>query len=65
MSYICEACNKVVPKGQPAHREVLETRHHDHPYRKEAHRDGSSDPGGSGLQIVRERTVCGGCTTSA
>lgn len=65
MSYICEACNRVVPKGQPAHREVVATRPHAHPYRKDAHRNGADDPGGNGLQIVKERTVCGDCATPA
>ena len=63
MSYICESCNRVVPKGHAAHREVLETRPHSNPYRKDANRSGADDPGGNGPQIVKERTVCGGCAS--
>ena len=61
MSYRCDNCNKTVPHGQPAHRIVRETAPCQYPYRKDAHRDGSDDPGGNGTRIVREQTVCDTC----
>lgn len=61
MSYRCEKCNKTVPHGVPAHRVTTKTEPFEHPFRKDANRDGSNDEGGHGTRIVREMTVCGGC----
>lgn len=61
MSYKCESCQQVMPRGTPARCVVAETREHEHPRRAKANRDGSDDPGGKGTQIVKERIVCPRC----
>ena len=61
MSYRCEACNKTVPHGVPAHRVVTAIAPCVHPYRSKVNRDGTDDKGGNGTRIVSEKTVCGSC----
>jgi hypothetical protein len=55
MSYICQKCGKQQPKGQPAIREVVETRPIVHPPRYRGNE--CIDKGGKGTAIVRERIV--------
>ena len=66
--YRCEICGAVVPPAVAAHRVVVATRQTDYPSRhkvnhvrigrKMTHVD---DPGGTGVEIVREALVCAAC----
>jgi hypothetical protein len=66
--FICEMCKSIVPPSTPATRLVVETRNVTYPFRKDAHifrRNGrlvkQDDPGGRGLEIVKEVSVCPEC----
>ena len=59
MTFRCADCNRVSQHHVPAKRVVTQTRAIQHPYRKDANRNGSEDPGGTGTAIVSEKLVCG------
>ena len=60
MSYRCQECGKAVKPGEPAHRVVTEVRAVTYPLRRNARGD-VIDKGGSGSEIVSEKTLCGSC----
>ena len=68
--YNCEKCNKTSKAGEPAFKLVTETREVNYPFREEANRRDSSvympygtdDPGGKGVETVKELTVCENCS---
>jgi hypothetical protein len=73
--YRCEICGTVVPPRTPCHRVVVQTRPARYPRRSEVNRvvyrvNGrwkekyTDDPGGNGVQIVREVTACPGCANA-
>lgn len=61
MTFRCEKCARTSMHGEPSNRIVVETKEHEHPFRKDANRDGSPDKGGRGAQIAKEMTVCSQC----
>ncbi|MDA0834135.1 MAG: hypothetical protein O3A29_12700 [Planctomycetota bacterium] len=75
--YRCEMCGVLVPPRTAVNRLVIETREKVYPYRSKANRVAYldekgkhkvafiDDPGGTGLEIVKEINVCPTCATSA
>ncbi len=66
--YICENCNKESKPTDISYKIAIKTRKKIYSFRSDANRykdDGklkkSNDPGGSGLQIVTEITICNSC----
>jgi hypothetical protein len=68
--YVCEVCGSVIVPGTPQTKIVVETRPVEYPVREKVHfrpgADGGKgkwidDPGGSGIEIVRELRVCPSC----
>jgi hypothetical protein len=68
--YRCEECSSVVGPGVSQIREVVETRFKRYPVRENANhvmkhakrkRVLVDDPGGTGREIVRERSLCPSC----
>jgi hypothetical protein len=67
--YRCEVCKSVVPAHTPTHRVVAETRPATYPHRREANHPVKKkdrmvkpdDPGGQGMEIVRELVMCPRC----
>ena len=69
--YKCELCGTVVPAGMRAFTQVVETRRRVYPPRPQAHpvpgkgkkssQKKKDDPGGIGVEIVKEALVCAGC----
>jgi hypothetical protein len=66
--YRCDQCHELVLPNTPAHRVIVETRPVTYPYRREANKftrkhknELRDDPGGTGAEIVRERTLCPTC----
>jgi hypothetical protein len=70
----CQLCQCVVPSGVPAQLLVLQRRQKKYPYRSRANvvvrqraddkkpkKEYVDDPGGEGLEIAREVTVCPTC----
>jgi hypothetical protein len=66
--YKCELCKQIVPAHTPAHRLVITTRPKTYPSRHEVNRvksggkvEWKDDPGGEGVEIVKEILVCPAC----
>ena len=66
----CEGCGSVVPARVPVSKVVVETRRVEYPLRKKVHwrplepdpKDRwADDPGGLGVETVRELRVCPAC----
>lgn len=54
--YICQICGTQTEPGVPCHIAPSEVRHATYPARREA-----NDPGGSGIEIVKEVRACPSC----
>jgi hypothetical protein len=70
--YRCDVCDSVVPPNTPTERVTVETRRVEYPHRSKVHwlppKDGEKgkwvdDPGGTGVETVREQKVCEACAT--
>lgn len=68
MSYRCESCQAISPAGARQQRVVVLSQEVKFPYRPAAHRfrragkqEVKDDPGGVGVQIVKELGVCAAC----
>lgn len=61
MTFRCAVCNKVSEPDTPAFKKVLETREKVYPYRSYANLNETDDPGGKGVETVKEVTVCKTC----
>jgi len=68
--YVCEVCASLIAPGTPQTKIVVETRSVEYPVRDKVHfrpgADGGKgkwidDPGGSGIEIVRELRACPSC----
>lgn len=66
--YKCELCKQIVPAHTPAHHLVVATRPKTYPPRPEVNRvksggkvEWKDDPGGAGVEIVKEILVCPAC----
>jgi hypothetical protein len=72
--YVCEHCNTIVSPNIPSYLLPVKVRPKQYPLRSEANeytdpvsgrRKKSHDPGGQGLEIVRELRVCHSCFEQA
>lgn len=76
--FVCDACHVPSAPGEQPVRVVVERRKKTYPFRAKANRatrsrraeedskfDPTADPGGTGWEIVREKTVCAGCAAVA
>jgi len=68
--YRCEICRNLIGPNVPSHKVIVETRAVAYPFRREANRfirkrkaEKRDDPGGGGVEIVREAIVCPNCAT--
>jgi len=66
--YRCEICRNLISPNVPSHNVVVETRPVQYPQRRDANRftknrkvEKRDDPGGSGVEIVREVIACPAC----
>lgn len=65
--YVCQCCGVRVLPGTPARRVVVETRSMQYPKRRDVYPPGpgkkewGDDPGGVGVEIVREVVACPSC----
>ena len=68
--YRCEVCDRVAPPSTLCNRIIIETRAVEYPTRPKVHwvppKDGGKgkwvdDPGGHGVEIVRELRACPAC----
>lgn len=57
----CENCGELSEPGEVSVRQPVEFRPKSYPPRHAVNRGGFSDPGGEGLEIAREITVCVEC----
>lgn len=65
MSFICGVCRKHSKAGEKPIRVVIETREKIYPRRENANPNGNTDPGGIGIEIVKEILVCSSCQSNS
>jgi hypothetical protein len=62
MSFICGVCKIASKPQEKPKRVVTETRKKFYPERLNAYSNGNRDPGGVGIEIVKEILVCVSCS---
>ena len=59
--YRCDSCMQTIGPNKPCNVVPTGFKEWQHPRRAWANRDGSEDPGGSGMQIVGQIKFCDDC----